>query len=218
MARIPFDIKYRPHIENGEYKVVTERGFPVKVMDWEYNDRIGGKGIAIKIIESDGDRAMLYTYEGKRAPIFQVEDRSDLFIITPEPELSEFEKELESFYNHHLQVCTYDNQGTIEDSLHDGASKLLAIARKELLEEQYTSDPHKTDLYKLGKSETLKSLPRWKKADRDIISNTIEFAVPYTNDGGDHADWVEVIVTNVVHKGENYFEISELEKLPGFNE
>lgn len=213
MAKIPFDIKYRPQIESGKYKVETEEGSPARIICWD--SPINKERPIIAIVFDD--QIEQYKADGHYDDDFGT-CNYDLFIVTPEEELTEFEKELESFYNHHLQVCTYDNQGTVEDSLHDWSSKLLAIARKELIEERFTSDPRKTDLYKLGKSDVLKDLPRWNTADRDIISNTIEFAVPYTNDGGDHADWVEVIVTNVVHKGENYFEISELEKLPGFNE
>lgn len=111
---------------------------------------------------------------------------------------------------------------TFHEDVKRYATELLELARKELVKEGTSKNEMGTILYDAGfedgKAEALKDMPRWKKADRDIISNTIEFAVPYTHDGGDHADWVEVIVTNAVRKGENYFEISDLEKLPGFNE
>lgn len=92
--KIPFDIKFRPQIESGEYKVETEAGFPAKVMDWDYNNKTCGKCIAIKVIEGDGDHGLLYTHKGKRASIFPVEEGSDLFIVIPDTELTEFEKHL----------------------------------------------------------------------------------------------------------------------------
>ena len=35
MAKIPFDIKYRPQIESGEYKVETRDGKPVRIICWD---------------------------------------------------------------------------------------------------------------------------------------------------------------------------------------
>lgn len=37
MAKISFDIKYRPQIESGEYRVENMAGFPVTILDWCYN-------------------------------------------------------------------------------------------------------------------------------------------------------------------------------------
>ena len=30
-----FDIKYRPEIESGKYRVVTRRGEPVEILKWD---------------------------------------------------------------------------------------------------------------------------------------------------------------------------------------
>lgn len=36
--KIPFDIKYRPQIESGEYTVESENGRPVKILYWDANN------------------------------------------------------------------------------------------------------------------------------------------------------------------------------------
>lgn len=128
MAKIPFSIDYRPQIESGKYKVQTRDGRSVRIICW---DRKGDDCPIIALLNNTYQEDFYdYFDDGRTTPTLDC--GSDLFIITPETELSEFEKELESFYNHHLQVCTCDNQGTVEDSLHDGASKLLALVKKEL--------------------------------------------------------------------------------------
>jgi len=92
------------------------------------------------------------------------------------------------------------------------AKELLSLARKELIEEQYTSDPRKTDLYKLGKAEALKDLPRWRKcADADRLNSYLikPWIVRFDND----------IITDssIIHHG-HYLCFADLEKLPGFKE
>lgn len=143
--RKQFDIKFRPQIESGEYKVETRDGKKVRVLCYDANN---AAPIVALIKYNDGSEASRDYYLNGTMDYYR-ENPLDLFIVTPEEELTEFEKELENFYNHHLRVCSYDNQGTVEDSLHDGASKLLILARKELEPEI--------------KAEALKDLPRWKK-------------------------------------------------------
>lgn len=89
--KIPFDIKYRPQIESGEYKLETELGNPAFVMDWDWNNN-GEKCLAIKVPGQGKDSAFLYTYEGKRASTFPPEEGSDLFLITPEPEPTDWQR------------------------------------------------------------------------------------------------------------------------------
>lgn len=81
--KIPFDIKYRPQIESGEYKVETRNGKTARIVCW---DRIGiqlivliGKDEDVLIYDSDGTT-------GQEMPL-----PSDLFIVAPEEELTPFE-------------------------------------------------------------------------------------------------------------------------------
>ena len=43
--KIPFDIKYRPQIESGEYKVETNFGSPVEIVCWNRRDDTANKTI-----------------------------------------------------------------------------------------------------------------------------------------------------------------------------
>ena len=230
--RKQFDIKYRPQIESGEYKVETRDGRPARVICW---DRKGSLPLVVLVPTKNGDE---YSYDYTSDGSYHLGTRKselDLFIITPEQELSEFEKELESFYNHHLRVCTYDNQGTVEDSLHYWAYKLLSLARKELepaikaealkeFEEKYkqswfnegkiagkfeglTEDKKYLQGVHDGKEEALKDLPRWER----LYSKENSDKIPDGIIPGKALD------NRLVHRGFE-LKITDLEKLPGFKE
>ena len=81
---------------------------------------------------------------------------------------------------------------------------------------QETDDQVNEAYYKV-KREVLDKLPKWKKEDRDIFVDTIDFAVKYLHDGGDHSDYEEVIVTNRVQAGEYYLELCDLDELGNSN-
>ena len=204
--KIPFDIKYRPQIESGEYKVETEAGSPAKVMDWEYNNRVCGKCIAIKITEGDGDHGLLYTHEGKRASIFQAEEGSDLFIITPEPELSEFENKLRVICEDAVRESQLFPERTSEDFAKKHSAELLDLARKELSRQGSIVLPiedfekHYVEAQEKGRKEALKDLPRWR---RGLPPGTISLDV---------SSYDFICVNNKL------LELSSLVKFPGFNE
>jgi len=219
--RIPFDIKFKPQIESGEYKVETEAGSPAKVMDWEYNARVCGKCIAIKITEGDGDHGLLYTHEGKRASIFPAEEGIDLFLITPEPEFTEFEKRLWEIMKSEGSPIGPMDKFTQDDErvFHAYSNQLLELAKKEItdgwskglrdtqdLSGKAYSDGYESGLDK-GKAEALKDLPRWKrlysKEKADEIPDCIILGKALDN--------------RLVHRGFE-LKITDLEKLPGFKE
>ena len=80
--RKKFDIKYRPQIESGEYKVETEDGNPVVVMDWDWN-HYGKHSIAVKVTCEEKNLGYLYSDNGDPVTLFA----PDLFLVTPEPEM-----------------------------------------------------------------------------------------------------------------------------------
>lgn len=90
--KIPFDIKYRPQIESGEYKVETKNGCQVEIL------KFGIKGpdfhIAGIIHGIYFDGVASWTNNGMFYPeTFRKESPNDLMLITPEPELTESEDE-----------------------------------------------------------------------------------------------------------------------------
>lgn len=87
--RIPFNIKYRPQIESGEYRVETREGLPVRIICW---DRLAKKhndddlNLCVLVPDDEGEAVYYYHRSGKR---WVPNDGYDLFIVTPKPELSE---------------------------------------------------------------------------------------------------------------------------------
>lgn len=223
--KIPFDIKYRPQIESGEYKVETRNGLPVRIICWDRKHGYPIVGLAYE--KATGCESYVSAYEdGTTSANGKMELSDDLFIVTPEEELTEFEKAVgleifdEPFEESHIKVIKKES------------AKLLSLARKELIEERYTSDPRKTDLYKLGRDETfkeieqspessyafkrgveygkeeaLKDLPRWKKikeADNACVRE------PHVG--------TNMLGEKMLYIGNHAISISRLEKLPGFKE
>lgn len=159
MAKIPFSIDYRPQIESEEYKVVTADGRPARIISWD-KKVFGGHTEIVALVPTprgDTETVQLYCPNGTLVAS-SWNEKFKLFIVTPEQELTKFEKVLNDLiWSIGMGEVVYNN-----DAIKETAAKLLNIARKQLVEEQYTSDPRKTDLYKLGKAEALKDLPRWR--------------------------------------------------------
>lgn len=89
--KIPFDIKYRPQIESGEYKVVTRDGSPVRIICWDRKSAGDGQPI-VALVENGHYENSIWVeengvYKGTMGHEY------DLFITTPEPELAESEDE-----------------------------------------------------------------------------------------------------------------------------
>lgn len=62
---IPFNIKYRPQIESGEYKVRTASGKPARVVCWDYKSQFN-ETIYVLITTSDGyEYGCPYTEDGR---------------------------------------------------------------------------------------------------------------------------------------------------------
>lgn len=111
MAKIPFDIKLWPEIESGRYKVVTEHGEPVEIVKWDCK---GKYPILAVINDGDTDDSCFFGPDGTSPS-----SKEKLFILTDEPELTEFEKAVEAIY----ESC-----GVKELRIKEKAAKLLGIA------------------------------------------------------------------------------------------
>ncbi len=140
MTKIPFDIKFRPQIESGEYKVETRDGLPVRVVCYDAEGRFPVVAIV------NGFPASMYTECGC-VMNNEGHGKYDLFIITPEPELSAFEVKLWEIMKAEGSSVGPREKFTNDDkrAFHEYSAQLLAIASKELQPE--------------------KDLPRWKKCE-----------------------------------------------------
>ncbi|MBO4924461.1 MAG: hypothetical protein J5382_10125 [Bacteroidales bacterium] len=139
--KIPFDIKFRPQIESGEYKVVTGDDRPVRIISWDKKTYGGRTDIVALVPTSQGDTetVQLYSPDGTLISSSRNE-KFKLFIITPEPELSEFEQEVRVCVTKNLTTHIKDRNGmeissTVfidDETAKKMAAELLELAKKEL--------------------------------------------------------------------------------------
>lgn len=85
--KIPFNIKYRPQIESGEYKVETKVGKPVRIVCWDRHCIFPILGL---IEYGDEESSARYNSDGLYGG--QADNPNNLFIVIPEAELTELEK------------------------------------------------------------------------------------------------------------------------------
>ena len=122
MGKIPFDIKYRPEIEAGKYKVVTRDELPARIICWDRNDI---EYPMVALVKSKCGEETPFTY-GNMGNFFTAECDNDLFLVPPEPELTEFERAFgEELFNE-----PFDED--VVEEIKAKSAKLLGLARKEL--------------------------------------------------------------------------------------
>lgn len=156
--KIPFDIKYRDKIESGEYKVIyvenssTEQ-YPVEILKWDSNS---DAGCIIGCIRRNGkDRVYVFEENGKHK--VSGGDRR-LFIVTPEPEMSEFENGMLRYLQ---DAVNKKDDSEIVESTKEHSIKLLSIARDEFnrqIENDYREIIH--GAYKRGKADAEQEIER----------------------------------------------------------
>lgn len=143
--KIPFTLD--AWLKDKSQKVETRSGKNVRIICW---DKIG---IPIVALVGDADDIVTYNRDGTTGQQMQLP--SDLFLVTPEEELTEFEKAVgleifdEPFEEKHIKV------------IKEESAKLLALARKELIKEGTSKNEMGTMLYDAGfedgKAEALRT-------------------------------------------------------------
>lgn len=256
MAKIPFDIKYRPQIESGEYKVCIKYDWPVEILSWDcIHVNIKGERFPIlaKItcmnLDTKYDFIHWYNNEGKYDPWDGVQSTiqdndyvayrpgHDLFVITPEEELTPFEQEVSDI----VEYCKKHGAQVALSYAKQHAKTLLNFAREELVGEMLTSVPKESALYKAGvldgkaealkeieqdlessyafkrgveygKEEILKDLPRWREWG-GLWGDSYGLPIALVHDDRGFR------LASVIGVGEKEFiMLDDLKKLPGFKE
>lgn len=84
--KVPFDIKYRPQIESGEYKVITAKEQPVRIICWDRSTTYW-KIVAL-VLAPDGETENPFTYDvnGKESKGCLHNHELDLYVIVPLPD------------------------------------------------------------------------------------------------------------------------------------
>lgn len=132
--KIPFDIKYRPQIESGEYTVENRDGVHVTILEWD-------------IFIHGMDHMMLIRYNDKYEFVHSngrinrtgQDCNLDLFIVTPEEELTDFEKKLWEVLKSEGSPIGPIEKFTNADNevFHSYAAKLLPLAREQFIKDGY---------------------------------------------------------------------------------
>ena len=136
MKTIPFEMKYRWAIENGECRIITRGGRQARIICW---DKRSNFPIVVQLLDRNGNETDDPYCVGDNG-LYQGEadytDEKDILIVVEESESSEFEDQLRHLINNIGDVT--------KDTFKIEAEKLMAIARKEFEKE----------------------LPRWKKCEK----------------------------------------------------
>ena len=189
--KIPFDIKYRPQVESGEYKVETRDGRSVRIICWDRvakDNTDADLNICVLVPEENGEAVYYYHQSGKK---WVRDEGFDLFLITPEPALTEFEEKVKQLIGTY-PVATRENQGSLIYEVRKAATELLELA----------------------KSEALKDLPRWKKWRNGACSIGRGIPLAIVKQGLNSYELVDALGI----PGEQYIMLSDLKKLPGLKE
>lgn len=202
--RIPFDISKRPQIEGGEYKVIyveypSTNQYPVEILKWDSNS---DAGCIIGCIRRNGkDRIYVFDENGEHK-VSGEDDR--LFIVTPEPEMSEMEISLLSWLSD--DTCGEIPMERMKQVVKARAAELLDLAKQQLLQSgELMTQEHHEKLMETLREECKKDLPRWKKCDLNTFYNT-------------KCNFVVNGIGRYLILDGYMIDVDRLEKLPGFKE
>ena len=150
MAKIPFQLE--TWLKDKSQKVETGVGEPVRILC----TNAAGLLSIIGNVGENSENLQRWTEKGQYHVGINTPDK-DLFIITPEEELTPFEDALQK------KIAFVTNTIVDDDSIREWAAELLSLAEKELEEEipELEFEPiEKTLEYKAG----------YKQAKKEIIS------------------------------------------------
>ena len=225
MMKTPFTLD--SWLKDKSQKVETRDGRSVRII---YTDADGSSPIIGLIYSSDGEEMPIQCHiDGKFSESEDIETNYDLFLVTPEPELTEWEEAVrEEIRKHHLVKVTVEG-------LKESAKGLLAIATKDyihksevdaMLEKAYKNqddvvfrhgfergkESAQKDIarvlqteYEKGKADAYRDIPIWEKADKLISSLVKHFAI---------REGQEVKFVSEVKPGQYFIDLYDLYKLP----
>lgn len=166
--KIKFDVKYRPQIESGEYKVITNDGHNVRIICWD--KRTGGMDCIVALVsgEQEGEKTLHYTKEGYCTSSTDEFRKRDLFIITPEEELTDFEQEVSDI----VEYCKKNGKIVADGYAKRHAKSLLSLAEKELSAKySFSSD---LNGFAYGQGYKAGMIDALKERSRNITANLLD--------------------------------------------
>lgn len=132
--------------------------------------------------------------------------------------LTEFEQALSNYLKNdfeYFHTKKWDEQKW-NDVIRTQSKELLDLAKKELArqDEVITLDklPPYDKGFQDGKAEALKDLPRWRRWENGACGNSDNIPIAIVKRGYNYE-----LVSTLGIQGEHYIMLSDLEKLPGFD-
>ena len=120
--KISFDIKYRPEIESGKYRVETREGKSVRIICWDGNT----KDCPIVGFIASHDYVRYWHNTGIIKEDYGCNNKDDIFIITDEVNLTEFELALLNIVN------SFEGKKMHPEGAKAFSKELLSIAMKDV--------------------------------------------------------------------------------------
>lgn len=209
--KIAFDIKHRDKIESGEYKVIyvensSMEQYPVEILKWDSNS---DAGCIIGCIRRNGkDRIYVFEENGEHKVSKVSGEDNRLFIVTPEPEMSEMEISL-------LSWLSDDTSGEIpmermKQVVKAREAELLDLAKQQLLQSgELLTQEHHEKLMETLREECKKDLPRWRQVEAD--KEYPGCVARYMDING---DWNYCMSSGKVSDDCEYISFASLERLP----
>ena len=200
MSKIPFNMKYRPQIESGEYLLIDTLDRPIRIVEWPEQRKDGkivyeatttGGWLVKGLVGTDGKIANEDTGTVVR----------ELIIVTPDiVGLTDFEKAVR-------EALSLEVHASEEDTIKEQAKHLLALAYAEFTKEMPM--PEDTVLFQKGVAEGRRlerdDMPHWMKASPKNAEETTAL-VPLVD--GDDRDFL------LVHKGHTVYLSDLYDNLP----
>ena len=127
-----FDVSYRPQIESGEYKVVTADEHPVRICCWDAEE---DWPIVALVKDHNPKSDYCYPMMCDNAGVSATRGMAkQLFVITPEPELTPFQERLAEYMGYTLADIE-NNQDDALNHINNASNELMELAVKGHWEE-----------------------------------------------------------------------------------
>lgn len=132
--KIPFDIKYRPQIDSGEYKLVDKNDHPVRIICWDKQseEKYGYHIVALIKFSVNHEESTYFTLDGKAR---KKDKDPSLFIVYEEDCFSELEQKLIEFRNKTPLISVDYREKKGREIIEKYAQEILNAARKVIEDE-----------------------------------------------------------------------------------
>lgn len=130
--RIPFNIKYKPEILSGKYKLITKGYYRPVVLDWDTGNK--DYPLLVKLYASE-DTCKDFPYTAEGSQYREGGSLTDLEILTDEPVLTNWERAYSTirYGGSATSFMELEQESDAIKSIRSEAAALLEEARKEIL-------------------------------------------------------------------------------------